>query len=128
GGVLDLRGRRVGQRSGHVLCRAGGAHPVVPAGGHQDRMPHLAEPVLQVDPPYSGAAKWRITSGAYRAGPAVRRRYSGSAAPAGGPEVKRPRARQHPGPPVPGPDLPPPPPPQPHPRAPPPPPPPPPPP
>ena len=47
-----------------------------------------------------------MTSGASRAGPAVRRRYSGSAAPAGVPEVKRPRAGQHRGRLVRGPDLP----------------------
>ena len=82
-GVLEHHELGAGQPPRHVLRDADCACPVVAAGDHQHRMGHLAEPVLDVGPAVILGGKWRITSGAYRASPAARRRYSSSAGPCG---------------------------------------------
>src|SRR5215470_13571576 len=82
-GVLEDDKLGVGQAPRHVFGGAGPTRPVVPAGQHQHRMRHRAQPVLDVDPPIFLCGNWRMTSGAYLASPAVRRRYSPSAAPRG---------------------------------------------
>src|SRR5215510_2581153 len=82
-GVLEDDELGVGQAPRHVFGGAGHTGPVVPAGQHQHRSVTAPNRSSTSIPPYSCAENWRMTSGAYLASPAVRRRYSPSAAPRG---------------------------------------------